>query len=322
MSGVGETRVVIVEKVGDWLRLWFDPPAGLSLPHFLEKLRLLSLLQAHYIKISRDTAPRVLTLHKRNIYPRSCGRLKLLATLRKAQSAKSIPLCYILHWTTKPPTTTMSSHETLSAASNDRKARLAQLKSLKRKQAPTNDDQDTVPEESSTALTRTETDEAAIDNSVKHTYLSGRNFDPETRNVKLGFDNTPVSDPTSTLEYKAEQLALETKAAQAAEDTDDKGLDLFKLQPKKANWDLKRDLEEKSKSLDVRTDNAIARMVRERIEGQKKDKFGSSVEGKGRGNEGDGQEVGMEGGELVEAMKVKELEDERERRREDEEDGS
>lgn len=222
----------------------------------------------------------------------------------------------------------MSSHEALSAAANDRKARLAQLKSLKRKQAPTADDNETSTsiDTPATALTRTETDDDnAIDNnSVTRTYLSGRNFDPETRNVKLGFDNIPIGDETKTLEYKAQRLALETKAQQDAEKTDDAGLDLFKLQPKKPNWDLKRDLEAKMRPLEVQTENAIARLVRERIEGQKviKAQDRERVEGaKGEvQNEGDGQEVGMEGSELVEAMHLKEQEDERERRRDAEDD--
>ncbi|KAF1921658.1 cwf18 pre-mRNA splicing factor-domain-containing protein [Ampelomyces quisqualis] len=220
----------------------------------------------------------------------------------------------------------MSSHEKLSAAANDRKARLAQLKSLKRKQAPSNDDpgdhDSSAQAENSSALTTTS--DSTIDNSVTSTYLSGRNFDPSTRNVKLAFENQPIADPTSTLEYKAQQLALETKAAQDAEKADEnKGLDLFKLQPKKPNWDLKRDLTEKVKPLDVQTENAIARIVRERIEGQKTIKQTENVQPKGvAANEGDGEEVGMEGSELVEAMHLKEQEDERERRREVEEDGS
>ncbi|KAF2833883.1 hypothetical protein CC86DRAFT_365661 [Ophiobolus disseminans] len=199
----------------------------------------------------------------------------------------------------------MSSHEALSAAANDRKARLAQLKSLKRKQAPT-DSTDSTDHESSSALTTTDDPST----SVTQTYLSGRNFDPSTRNVKLGFESAPISDPTSTLEYQAERLALETRQQQDAEKAEDKGLDLFKLQPKKPNWDLKRDLAQKMKVLDVQTENAIARMVRERIEGQKAKAVG--------GAEGEKEEVGMAGTELVEAMHLKEQEEERERRRDEE----
>lgn len=208
----------------------------------------------------------------------------------------------------------MTSHEKLSAAANDRKARLAQLKSLKRKQAPTDD----TSEDASTALTTTSADPkstgltATEEPSVTATYLSGRNYDPSTRNVKLGFDALPIADPTATLEYKAEQLALSIKTAQEQEREEDKGLDLFKLQPKKPNWDLKRDLGEKMRGLEVQTENAIARMVRERVESQKKVQNGEGSEG--------GEKVGMEGRELVEVMHLKEREEEEERRKEREED--
>ena len=203
----------------------------------------------------------------------------------------------------------MSSHEKLSAAANDRKARLAQLKSLKRKQAPDADgSEDAASESTSTALTRTEQEED--EPSVTSTYLSGRNFDSTTRNVKLGFEGAPIGDQTKTLEYKAEQLALESRKQQEEEKTEDKPLDLFKLQPKKPNWDLKRDLEAKMKPVDIQTENAIARLVRDRVEGQKKER--TAIEDNANGEK---QEVGMEGSELVEAMHLKEKEEEEERRR-------
>lgn len=212
----------------------------------------------------------------------------------------------------------MTSHEKLSAAANDRKARLAQLKSLKRKQAPT-DDASTTEDVPSTALTTTSTSTELIapdsEPSVTTAYLSGRNYDPTTRNVKLGFDSIPIADQTSTLEYKAEQLALDVKAQQEAEKAEDKGLDLFKLQPKKPNWDLKRDLGEKMRGLEVQTDNAIAKLVRERVEAQRKVQNGSA------GAEGEGEKVGIEGRELVEAMHLKEKEEEEDRRREMEDEG-
>lgn len=210
----------------------------------------------------------------------------------------------------------MSSHEHLSAASNDRKARLAQLKSLKRKQAPSDETPDP---DASTSLTPTTQEEP----SVVSTYLSGRNFDPATRNVKLGFENTPISNPESTLEYKAAQLALQTQQ-EAQKEQEGEPLDLFRLQPKKPNWDLKRDLEAKMREggLEVKSQNAIARLVRERVEMQRKAREGKAAgpaAAGGEGNGGDGVEVGLEGGELVEAMHQREVEEERERAREDEE---
>lgn len=196
----------------------------------------------------------------------------------------------------------MSSHETLSAAALDRKSRLAQLKSLKRKQAPTDE-----PDEPSTSLTTTNS--ASPD--VTKTYLSGRNYDAETRGPKLGFEAAPVGDITQTLEYKAEQLALQSKKEAEEAEKEEKPVDLFKLRPKKPNWDLKRDLEVKLKVVDVWTENAIARLVRERVEAQKK----KALEEGGKAN-GEGEIVGMEGRELVEAMHVREREEEEERRRE------
>ena len=205
----------------------------------------------------------------------------------------------------------MSSHETLSATANDRKSRLAHLKSLKRKQAPADDDTST-PEAppTSTELTHAEPEGA----SVTKTFLSGRNYDPETRNVKLGFEETPIADKEKTLEYRAQQLALESKSLQAQEEKDNEPLDLFKLQPKRPNWDLKRDLQEKLQPVDVWTENAIARLVRERVEGQKKAR--AIRQG------GEGENVGMEGSELVEAMHLKEREEETERQKEEADDGT
>ena len=216
----------------------------------------------------------------------------------------------------------MSSHEKLSAAANDRKARLAQLKSLKRKQAPDAEDtsasalEDGPSTSTSTALTTT-----AEEPSVTATYLSGRNYDHATGNVKLGFDQLPIADPTNTLEYKAEQLALEVKRKQEEEKKQDKGLDLFNLQPKKPNWDLKRDLGEKTRGLDVQTENAIARLVRERVEAQKRAQVGNGEARAQIESNGEAQQVGMEGSELVEAMHLREKEEEEDRRRDAEDEG-
>ena len=204
-----------------------------------------------------------------------------------------------------------STHTTLDAAAVDRKARLAKLASLKRKQPSA----DTLTEDS-----------AAVDKNISSkatTYLSGRNYDIEARGPKLGFENAPASD-VLTLEEQAE-LIVSTNATQAVKDEAEaeKGIDLFKLQPKKPNWDLKRDLAEKMKILDVRTQNAVARLVRERIENAKK-------EAKQRGQQtateaaAQGEEVGIDGNVLVEGVHVREREEEEEERRDrekDEEDG-
>lgn len=208
----------------------------------------------------------------------------------------------------------MASTAALSAAAQDRKARLAQLKSLKRKQAPSEDESQ--PEEA-----RSPAQEIPVDETSR--YLSGRNYDAETKGPRLGFENNP-SENQDTLERKAALLAEETARQAEQEAKEDKPLDLFKLQPKKPNWDLKRDLERKMEVLGVRTDNAVARLVRERIAKQQeaaKAKAGVNGQTHGSATEGgDAEAAGIEGTTLVEATNVREREDEEDARRDREED--
>lgn len=194
----------------------------------------------------------------------------------------------------------------LASAAEDRKARLAALKSLKRKQPSTDEPSDELPppkspkhdQEDSTPPTTT-------------TYLSGRNYDPETRGPKFGFESNPAENQ-ETLEKKAAALAEETRIQAEKDAAEDKPLDLFKLQPKKPNWDLKRDLDRKLDILNVRTENAIARLVRERINAQQAAK--KPVEN----GHGEKLEVGMEGAMFVEATREREREDEEDQRRDKE----
>jgi coiled-coil domain-containing protein 12 len=218
----------------------------------------------------------------------------------------------------------MASTQALAAAAQDRKARLAQLKSLKRKQpsdtSPTQQDEAVAPAPKSPRKTAEDKDD------VTSIYLSGRNYDLETRETKLGFEVAP-SEGKETLEKKAAELALEAKRQQEEEAKDDKPLDLFKLQPKKPNWDLKRDLERKLEVLHVRTNNAIAKIVRERIAEQQKAAKARQSNTTNNGNangstdgEGEGEAVvGIEGATLVEAANIREREEQEELRREREE---
>ncbi|KAL4785123.1 cwf18 pre-mRNA splicing factor-domain-containing protein [Aspergillus varians] len=193
-----------------------------------------------------------------------------------------------------------SNHASLDAAATDRKARLAKLAALKRKQ----------PEPETSA----QEDEARNDiPDVTKKYLSGRNYDTETRGAKLGFDQTPTEGQI-TLESQAEEIAKEI-AEQAKKDEDaEQPIDLFKLQPKKPNWDLKRDLDEKMKILNVRTQNAIAKLVRQRM-----DEAQRAAKAKGAGANGNtqGEEVGIEGEMLVEGIHVREREEVDDRENED-----
>jgi len=195
----------------------------------------------------------------------------------------------------------------LSSTTQDRKARLAQLKSLKRKQ-PDEDTEETTTDAPSTDDTTNDLPLAAESETTK--YLSGRNYDPTTRGPRLGFEVSPAST-IETVEARAQTLATTTAAQAAALEASNEPLDLFKLQPKKPNWDLKRDLDQKLEVLNVRTENAIARLVRDRIREQQE-----KAKAKGKKHDGEGEEVGMEGATLVEATKEREREDEEEVRRE------
>ena len=180
-----------------------------------------------------------------------------------------------------------SNHATLDAAATDRKARLAKLAALKRKQPePETMDETSAPND--------EAQDSTPDVSMK--YLSGRNYDPETRGPKLGFDQDPL-DGRDTLEAPAAEIAKATAEQAKKDEQADQPIDLFKLQPKKPNWDLKRDLDEKMNVLNVRTQNAIARLVRQRIENAQR-----AAKGK------QGEDVGIEGEMLVEGIHVREQE--------------
>lgn len=203
-----------------------------------------------------------------------------------------------------------TSNASIIAAADDRKARLAKLKNLKRKQPA---DEVAAPES-----THEPSPPAPSEPDVARLHLSGRNYDAETKGPKLGFEAPPTLNMEGpTLEEQAAEVEAEIrrKAMEEAAEAD-KGIDLFKLQPKKPNWDLKRDLDKKLEVLNVRTDNAIARLVRERIASAKKAEKQKAV----TSADGEGEAVGLDGVALVEAMRVREREEEEEERREKEDD--
>ena len=210
----------------------------------------------------------------------------------------------------------MSSHATLGAAADDRKARLAKLKSLKRKQPEPEESREEEPAPQSPSNDTTTTAPPTTD--IARLHLSGRNYDFETKGPKLGFEAPPtLALAAPTLEDQASALettSLQRAAADAAQAAD-KGIDLFNLQPKKPNWDLKRELHLRMAALDVRTENALARLVRERLAEKK---AGAAAVGGGEGAaDGEAGAEGMlDGAALVEGLRVREREEEEEARRE------
>ncbi|MCJ1403472.1 hypothetical protein MMC11_006695 [Xylographa trunciseda] len=196
-----------------------------------------------------------------------------------------------------------SVHTSLDAAAIERKARLAKLKSLKRKQPE--------PDAEAVPITVQEEEETP---SVTTNYLSGRNYDASTRGPKLGFETAPDEDQ-ETLEIRAKEISDATKKQAEEEEKAEKPIDLFKLQPKKPNWDLKRDVQRKLERLNLQTDNAIARLVRERIDAQRK----KQMDAMNDSGSGEGEVVGLPGEELVEGVHVREREEAEDERREREE---
>ena len=98
--------------------------------------------------------------------------------------------------------------------------------------------------------------------------LSGRNYDATSRTTKLGFTESPLSklpEDFQTVEEVALDLAIEAIHEADKSTKENVEVDLFSLQPKRANWDLKRDVEKKLERLKPKTDAAIARLVRERL---------------------------------------------------------
>lgn len=218
----------------------------------------------------------------------------------------------------------MNSHSSLTAAADARKARLAALKNLKRK-APTDDDSSSQPPAQRERSARDDanshlhadaqlTEVSQEEKDITSKYLSGRNYDIESQGPKLGYEAPPTLSlkerGEKTLEERAKELEEDIKAKAAEEEKKDEGVDIFKLQPKKPNWDLKRDLEAKLEILNVRTDNAVAQLVRKRIAGAQKKAVA-------QGKDKDGDEIGMEGVALVEGARLRELEEKEEEERED-----
>lgn len=150
----------------------------------------------------------------------------------------------------------------------DRKARLAALaakagRTKKPREAPTNDDEGD-PQES---IEEKRTQSVAFRNYAPNDKsLAGEGNDEEESPSK----KQRVEDDKPTTAASALQNALlEAKQEIAASATaPGKGptADESTAAPKKINWDLKRDIQDKLNKLEKRTQKAIVEMLRERLE--------------------------------------------------------
>ncbi|BGP13803.1 hypothetical protein JCM10213_006365 [Rhodosporidiobolus nylandii] len=90
-----------------------------------------------------------------------------------------------------------------------------------------------------------------------------RNYDPETGTARKHARTEEEDTVEKQVEGLTEKAIAEDQVLRAQE------LDLTNIQPKKPNWDLKRDLERKLAKLKPKTDLAISQLIRKRLQAQK-----------------------------------------------------
>jgi len=106
------------------------------------------------------------------------------------------------------------------------------------------------------------------DQNGRETIIKNRNFDPESRTIKKRTreDDVVMTDTVEKdVEGLAEKIITEDEQRQKQE------LDIFNIAPKRPNWDLKRELEKKTKVLERKTQEAIHTLIRQRLAAQKGD---------------------------------------------------
>ncbi|KAH8826935.1 mRNA splicing factor [Flagelloscypha sp. PMI_526] len=103
---------------------------------------------------------------------------------------------------------------------------------------------------------------------VDEPIISHRNFDPTSRTLRkrdVQDADMNVDTVENNVEGLAEKIIKEDEARRAQE------LNVFNIAPKRANWDLKRELEKKLAKLDRKTQEAIHTLIRQRLAAQKGD---------------------------------------------------
>ncbi|KAF4576670.1 hypothetical protein EYR36_000733 [Pleurotus pulmonarius] len=101
--------------------------------------------------------------------------------------------------------------------------------------------------------------------SGSQTLLKTRNFDPASRTLRKHNKDDDVN-MTDTVEKNVsglvETIIAEDEQRRAQE------LDVFNIAPKRANWDLKREMDKKVARLERRTQEAIHTLIRQRLSAQ------------------------------------------------------
>ncbi|KAG5518624.1 hypothetical protein PMAC_002593 [Pneumocystis sp. 'macacae'] len=94
--------------------------------------------------------------------------------------------------------------------------------------------------------------------------LSFRNYDPELRKPRIGFENSALQG-NETVEHEAQKLKESADYDLKNIEFDYNELDISGLTPKEINSDLKRLMQIKIDRLKERTEIAIAKLIRERL---------------------------------------------------------
>ncbi|GAA5848411.1 hypothetical protein JCM8547_004507 [Rhodosporidiobolus lusitaniae] len=90
-----------------------------------------------------------------------------------------------------------------------------------------------------------------------------RNYDPATGTARKHARTEELDTVEKAVEGLTEQAIAADEVQRAQE------LDLTNIQPKKPNWDLKRDLDRKLAKLKPKTELAISQLIRKRLQAQK-----------------------------------------------------
>ncbi|CAA7271489.1 unnamed protein product [Cyclocybe aegerita] len=117
------------------------------------------------------------------------------------------------------------------------------------------------------ALRKRKHGEVVDENGVPEPLIKTRNFDPESRTLKKHTQDDVVMQDTveNQVAGLAEQIIADDEKRRAQE------LDVFNIQPKRPNWDLKREMDKKLAKLERRTQEAIHTLIRQRLAAQKGD---------------------------------------------------
>ncbi|WOO78770.1 Coiled-coil domain-containing protein 12 [Vanrija pseudolonga] len=111
----------------------------------------------------------------------------------------------------------------------------------------------------------------AGESDAAHFTFKQRNFDPETRQMRAR-EGAGEDTVEKAVEGLAEEIVKEDEARRAEE------LDLFNIQPKRPNWDLKRDMNACMGKLERKTNESIATIFRQRLQGMRKEAAAGEID--------------------------------------------